>query len=94
MSLSIGAVIGTLLNFVTMFKRAHQENCKQLELEKKKAEKEAQMEKSKGSTKNTKDGKDVSLINSPRYYFLTIFMLIYIEVGIGPLELAPNFEFL
>lgn len=85
-------MIGTLLNFVTMFKRAHQENCKQLELEKKKAEKEAQMEKSKGSTKNTKDGKDVSLINSPRYYFLTIFMLIYIEVAIGPLELAPNFK--
>ncbi|KAJ3697843.1 hypothetical protein LUZ61_001548 [Rhynchospora tenuis] len=53
-------VIGTLLNFVTMFKRAHQENCKQLELEKKKAEKEAELEKekSKVSHKNTKDEKD------------------------------------
>ncbi|KAL2249563.1 formin-like protein 13 isoform X2 [Sesamum indicum] len=34
-------VVSTLLNFVRMFKRAHEENCKQLELEKKKAEKEA-----------------------------------------------------
>ncbi|KAL0404029.1 UNVERIFIED_CONTAM: Formin-like protein 13, partial [Sesamum radiatum] len=34
-------VVSTLLNFVRMFKRAHEENCKQLELDKKKAEKEA-----------------------------------------------------
>ncbi|KAL0451583.1 UNVERIFIED_CONTAM: Formin-like protein 13 [Sesamum latifolium] len=34
-------VISTLLNFVRMFKKAHEENCKQLELDKKKAEKEA-----------------------------------------------------
>lgn len=75
-------MVGTLLNFVTMFKRAHQENCKQLELEKKKAEKEAQVEKSKVSNKNTRDGKDVSLINSPHHNFLTIFTLIYIGVSI------------
>ncbi|PIM99220.1 WASP-interacting protein VRP1/WIP, contains WH2 domain [Handroanthus impetiginosus] len=34
-------VISTLLNFMRMFKQAHEENCKQLEFEKKKAEKEA-----------------------------------------------------
>ncbi|KAJ3673025.1 hypothetical protein LUZ60_006399 [Juncus effusus] len=60
-------VIGTLLNFVTMFRRAHQENCKQEELEKKKALKEAEIEKSKSSqnnknnttkNNNTKDAKD------------------------------------
>ncbi|CAA2968032.1 formin 18 isoform X1 [Olea europaea subsp. europaea] len=40
-------VISTLFNFVRMFKQAHEENCKQLELEKKKAEKEAATEKLK-----------------------------------------------
>ncbi|XP_073107246.1 formin-like protein 18 [Elaeis guineensis] len=40
-------VITTLLNFVKMFRRAHEENCKQAELEKKKAQKGAEMEKSK-----------------------------------------------
>lgn len=35
------AVISTLLNFVRMFKKSHEENCKQLEFERKKAEKEA-----------------------------------------------------
>lgn len=40
-------VVTTLLNFVRMFVRAHDENLKQLELEKKKAEKEAQIEKPK-----------------------------------------------
>lgn len=34
-------MISTLLNFVRMFKQAHEENCKQLEFERKKAEKEA-----------------------------------------------------
>lgn len=34
-------VISTFLNFVKMFKQSHEENCKQLELERKKAEKEA-----------------------------------------------------
>ncbi|XP_019167761.1 PREDICTED: formin-like protein 18 [Ipomoea nil] len=34
-------VVLTLLNFVRMFKKAHEENCKQLEFERKKAEKEA-----------------------------------------------------
>ncbi|MBA0865025.1 hypothetical protein Goshw_008246, partial [Gossypium schwendimanii] len=43
-------VVSTLLNFVRMFVRAHEENCKQLELEKKKAQKEAENEKLKVST--------------------------------------------
>ncbi|KAI3971508.1 hypothetical protein MKW92_003080 [Papaver armeniacum] len=43
-------VVSTLLNFVRMFARAHEENCKQNELEKKKAQKEAESEKMKVST--------------------------------------------
>lgn len=41
------AVVSTLLNFVRIFRKAHDENCKQAELEKKKALKEAEAEKSK-----------------------------------------------
>lgn len=41
------AVVCTLLNFVRMFVRAHEENCKQLEFEKMKAQKEAENEKLK-----------------------------------------------
>ncbi|CAA6657444.1 unnamed protein product [Spirodela intermedia] len=40
-------VVATLLNFVRMFKKAHEENCKQAELERKKAQKEEEMNKSK-----------------------------------------------
>ncbi|KAL2317980.1 hypothetical protein Fmac_031856 [Flemingia macrophylla] len=40
-------VVSTLLNFVRMFVKAHDENCKQIELEKKRAEKEAENEKTK-----------------------------------------------
>uniref|UniRef100_A0A5B7C9Y0 Formin-like protein n=1 Tax=Davidia involucrata TaxID=16924 RepID=A0A5B7C9Y0_DAVIN len=40
-------VTSTLVNFVRMFNRAHEENCKQLELERKKAEKDAESEKLK-----------------------------------------------
>ncbi|XP_068651677.1 formin-like protein 18 [Aristolochia californica] len=43
-------VVSTLLNFVRMFNRAHEENRKQLELEKKKAQKEAENEKMKVAT--------------------------------------------
>ncbi|XP_031122888.1 formin-like protein 18 isoform X3 [Ipomoea triloba] len=46
---SFEQVISTLLNFVKMFNQAHDENCKQLEFEKKKAEKEAAAEKLKTS---------------------------------------------
>lgn len=42
------AVTATLLNFVRLFRKAHEENLKHAELEKKKAEKEAEMEKAKG----------------------------------------------
>ncbi|XP_051151379.1 formin-like protein 6 [Andrographis paniculata] len=40
-------VVATLLNFVRMFQRAHEENCKQLEIDKKKEQKEAEIEKAK-----------------------------------------------
>jgi hypothetical protein len=43
------AVISTLLTFVTTFRKAHEENLKQAELEKKKAEKEAEAEKAKNA---------------------------------------------
>ncbi|XP_062163560.1 formin-like protein 18 isoform X2 [Alnus glutinosa] len=43
-------VVSTLLNFVRMFVRAHEENCKQIELEKKKAQKEEENEKVKVGT--------------------------------------------
>lgn len=43
------AVVTTLVNFMTIFKRVHQENCKQAEFERKKAEKEAEREKMKVS---------------------------------------------
>ncbi|KAJ6834117.1 formin-like protein 6 [Iris pallida] len=39
--------VTTLVNFVRMFIRAHEENCKQQEMEKKKAQKEAENEKMK-----------------------------------------------
>nr|KYP55785.1 Formin-like protein 20 [Cajanus cajan] len=48
----------TLLNFTRLFLKAHEENCKQAELEKKKADKEAEMEKVKGINLIRKSGKD------------------------------------
>ncbi|KAJ7958495.1 Formin-like protein [Quillaja saponaria] len=48
---SFEQVVSTLLNFVRMFVQAHTENCKQIEFEKKKAEKEAENEKLKLVTK-------------------------------------------
>lgn len=45
--LFLSLVVSTLLNFVRMFIKAHEENCKQIELEKKRADKEAESEKSK-----------------------------------------------
>lgn len=38
-----------------LFTRSHEENCKQLDLEKKKAQKEAEPEKAKGESENEKD---------------------------------------
>ncbi|KOM33301.1 hypothetical protein LR48_Vigan01g285700 [Vigna angularis] len=51
-------VTTTLLNFIRLFRKAHEENCKQAELEKKKAEKEAEMEKAKGVNLTKKGAKD------------------------------------
>uniref|UniRef100_A0A452XW55 Formin-like protein n=1 Tax=Aegilops tauschii subsp. strangulata TaxID=200361 RepID=A0A452XW55_AEGTS len=48
-------VVTTLHNFVKLFTRSHEENCKQLDLEKKKAQKEAEPEKAKGESENEKD---------------------------------------
>jgi formin 2 len=41
-----------------LFRKAHEENCKQAELEKKKARKEAEMEKAKGINLTKKSVKD------------------------------------
>ncbi|KAK4395930.1 Formin-like protein 20 [Sesamum angolense] len=51
-------VTATLLNFVRLFRKAHEENCKQAELEKKKAQKEAEMENAKGINLTKKGMKD------------------------------------
>lgn len=51
------AVTVTLLNFTRLFLKAHEENSKQAELEKKKAEKEAEMEKAKGINLIRRSGK-------------------------------------
>ncbi|KAK9054460.1 hypothetical protein SSX86_025538 [Deinandra increscens subsp. villosa] len=45
-------VTQTLLIFVRLFRKAHEENYKQAELEKKKAQKEVEMEKAKGTNYN------------------------------------------
>ncbi|XP_052199006.1 formin-like protein 13 [Diospyros lotus] len=54
-------VVSTLLNFTRMFNRAHEENLKQLELEKKKAAKEQETEKLK---KNPPQSNFEHLLNS------------------------------
>ncbi|XP_017422063.1 formin-like protein 20 [Vigna angularis] len=51
-------VTATLLNFTRLFLKAHEENFKQTVLEKKKADKEAEMEKAKGINFIRKSGKD------------------------------------
>ncbi|CAN6582858.1 unnamed protein product [Malus baccata var. baccata] len=48
-------VVSTLFNFVKLFVRAHEENCKQLEFEKKKALKEAENGKMKAGNLSKKD---------------------------------------
>ncbi|MED6170823.1 hypothetical protein PIB30_034817 [Stylosanthes scabra] len=48
-------VVSTLLNFVRMFVKAHEENCKQMEFDKKKAEKEAENEKHKVPPKESEN---------------------------------------
>ena len=51
------AVTATLFNFTRLFLKAHEQNCKQAELEKKKVEKEAEMEKAKGINLIRRSGK-------------------------------------
>ncbi|KAL2482429.1 Formin-like protein 20 [Forsythia ovata] len=51
-------VTATLSNFVRLFRKAHEENGKQAELEKKKAQKEAEMENAKGINLTKKGLKD------------------------------------
>ncbi|SPT17112.1 unnamed protein product [Triticum aestivum] len=53
-------VMSTLLTFVTMFRKAHEENIKQAELEKKKAQKEAEAEKSKNAQLASKNDSKAS----------------------------------
>ncbi|KAK8511735.1 hypothetical protein V6N12_000779 [Hibiscus sabdariffa] len=50
-------VTATLLNFVRLFRKAHEENVKQAELDRKKAEKEAEMEKAKTANLKKKSAK-------------------------------------
>lgn len=59
---SLPAVISILLNFVTMFKRALDDNIKAAEMEKKRAEKEAEKEKMKNSPGSAKKADNDSLI--------------------------------
>lgn len=49
---SESAVVSTLHNFVRIFVRSHEENCKQVEFEKKRAQKEAENEKLKKGVYN------------------------------------------
>ncbi|ONK75856.1 uncharacterized protein A4U43_C03F21270 [Asparagus officinalis] len=57
-------VITTLLNFVHLFRNAHDENCKNAELEKKKALKEAEMEKSGSPMKKKGSFKEAEMDKS------------------------------
>lgn len=47
-----------------MFKKAHEENCKQLEFERKKAEKEAENEKAKLNASNKELGDEKTKMSS------------------------------
>ncbi|XP_040937497.1 formin-like protein 20, partial [Gossypium hirsutum] len=49
-------VTSTLLNFVRLFRKAHEENVKEAEAEQKKAEKEAETEKIRESRKRNSQG--------------------------------------
>ncbi|KAH9604263.1 hypothetical protein KSS87_005667, partial [Heliosperma pusillum] len=59
-------VVSTLLNFVRMFIRAHEENCKNIELEKKKADKEAENEKLKIGHRPNDSAHHVPLVGESR----------------------------
>ncbi|CAK8565252.1 unnamed protein product [Lathyrus sativus] len=61
-------VTATLLNFIRMFLKAHDENIKQAELEKKKAEKEAEMEKKAKKEAEMEKGNGSSLTRKSKKY--------------------------
>ena len=73
------AVMATLLTFVTMFRKAHEENVKQAELEKKKAQKEAaEAEKSRSAQLASKnvlilDYKCFTVLLNPKSSFMDVF---------------------
>lgn len=56
--MTFSVVVSTLLDFVRMFNKAYEENCKQQELDKKKAEKEATSEQ----TNNSHKGAEASIV--------------------------------
>ncbi|KAI3827543.1 hypothetical protein L1987_01620 [Smallanthus sonchifolius] len=64
-------VVSTLRNFVSMFNQAHDENCKQLEAEKKKAEKEKESsnEMSKPADPNIESERRKTLLSKPSNRF-------------------------
>lgn len=55
----VHAVTATLLNFVRLFRKAHEENLKQAELDRKKKEKEAAEEQAQAKAKNVTKDKSV-----------------------------------
>uniref|UniRef100_M8C2Z3 Formin-like protein n=1 Tax=Aegilops tauschii TaxID=37682 RepID=M8C2Z3_AEGTA len=77
-------VMSTLLTFVTMFRKAHEENIKQAELEKKKAQKEAEAEKSKNAQLASKNIYSVSSAH--------LFMFFYVLIGLESIESKPTSE--
>lgn len=60
LTINFAAVVSTLLNFVRMFNKAHEENCKQQEFDKKKAEKEAASEPTKMNASHK--GSEISVV--------------------------------
>lgn len=58
--MTVAVVVSTLLDFVRMFNKAHEENCKQQELDKKKAEKEAASEQKEKN--DSHKGSEVSIV--------------------------------
>ncbi|XP_042031883.1 formin-like protein 18 [Salvia splendens] len=60
-------VVSTLLNFVRMFQKAHEENCKQLEIEKKqKAQEEAENQMPKANASSKELGNENGVATPPK----------------------------
>ncbi|KAI3498438.1 hypothetical protein L1887_34213 [Cichorium endivia] len=71
----------TLLNFVRLFRKCHEENLKQAELERKKAEKEVEMEKTKGINLTKKVGG-----HAPKYLTMTEYVLDLLHCMMVPIS--------